>query len=164
MITESRKTGAPTVSKPKKQPGITLTGRGGIAVLFGITLLGSFLDVSVVPGIAFLAGCVLAALATKRPDLPSLVVTPPLVFFLVTLIAKFIDALGSQSIVQSMIVSVPVYLGVQALWIFLGTAAALGIGLRRGVVQTWRELGAKSARRRLTQERYVEEDPVRWDE
>jgi hypothetical protein len=164
MITESRKTGAPTVSKPKKQPGITLTGRGGIAVLFGITLLGSFLDVTVVPGIAFVVGCVLAALATKRPDLPSLVVSPPVVFFLVTLIAKFIDALGSQSIVQSMIVSVPIYLGVEAVWIFLGTVAALAIALRRGVLQTWRELATKSARRRPVQERYVEEDPVRWDE
>src|SRR4051812_39939817 len=101
MITESRKTGAPTVSQPKKRPGITLTGRGGIAVLFGITLPGSFLDVTVIPGIAFLVGCVLAPLATKRPDLPSLVVPPPMVFFLVTLIAKFIDALGSQAIIQS---------------------------------------------------------------
>ncbi|MEO5875447.1 MAG: DUF6542 domain-containing protein [Streptosporangiaceae bacterium] len=163
MITESRKTGAPTVSKPK-QPGITLTGRGGLAVLFGVTLLGSFFDVSIVPGLAFVAGCVLAAVATKPSDLPSLVVTPPVVFFLVTLIAEFVDALGSQSIVQSMAVSVPLALGLQALWIFVGTVAALAVALRRGLLRSWRDIGAKPTAPRLTQERYVEEDAVRWEE
>src|SRR5687768_4552664 len=70
---------------------VTLTGRGGIVVVFGTAvlcgLLSRWLDMPLLAGGGFTVGCVLAALATRPADLLALAVSPPVVFFLATLIA-----------------------------------------------------------------------------
>ncbi len=149
--------------RPSAAP--SLTARGGIAVIFVLSLIGALLDFSVLPGAAFAAACVVAALSTRPADLPTLVVAPPLVFFLATLLAELIGALGDGgSLLRGLLLSVPLELGGRAPWLLAGTVLAFAIALRRGLLEAWREISIKAAGFRLTQERHTEEDPVRWDE
>src|SRR5256885_9216139 len=79
---------------PRRQPAaaaVTLTGRGGLVVVFASALLGSAVGAAAglheAQGVAFAVGCVLAVLATRRTDLLTLVVSPPLLFLLATLLS-----------------------------------------------------------------------------
>jgi hypothetical protein len=143
---------------------ITLTGRGGIVVILGAGLLGvmlgSLLDMGVVPGFCFVAGCVLAAVTTRRGDLLTLVVSPPLIFLAVSLISEFVGAVGEQSMLQSMFVGVVTTFASNAPWLFLGTALAVAIALRRDLLTTFR--AERAARPQPSQGE--DDDPVRWDE
>jgi hypothetical protein len=152
-------------------PSITLTGRGGIVVIFSFTLLGALLgaepllDVSALPGVSFVVGCALAATATRRADLLTIAASPPLIFFLVTLIASMVDALGGGALLQSVFVGLVTTLTSSAPWLFLGTLLVIGITLPRGLLTNLRELRTRSAAigRRTRAETY-DDDPVRWDE
>lgn len=148
----------------KRAPSLALTARGGIAAVFVLSLLGTLLDFSFFPGLLFVAACALAAMFTKPADLPTLVVAPPLVYFLAVLVTEAAGGLAGGSLVRSLLVSVPLELGSRAPWLLAGTVLALVIALRRGLLEAWREISLKAAGFRLTQERHTEEDPVRWDE
>lgn len=143
---------------------VSLTARGGVAVLFALSLLGALLDYSVVPGVVFVAACAAAALLTRPADLPSLVVAPPVACFLAVLVAETIGALEGGSFLQSLLIAVPLKLGARAPWLLAGTVLTVVIALRRGLLEAWREISIKAAGFRLTQERQTEENPVRWDE
>ncbi|GAB3660173.1 hypothetical protein GCM10027589_21710 [Actinocorallia lasiicapitis] len=149
--------------KASRSP-ITLTGRGGVAVIFALTFTGALIGWSVLPGLLFLAACVLAALATKPAALPGLAVAPPVSYFLATLAAEIVHNLSAANFFQSLAVSLPLALGDSALWLFAGTAIALAIAVKRGLLSAWRSLSTEAATFRLAQERYVEDDPIRWDE
>lgn len=148
----------------RSAPALSLTARGGIAAVFVLSLVGALLDFSFVPGLVFVAACVLAALFTKPADLPTLVVAPPMVYFLATLTAELAAALGGGSVWRSLFIAVPLELGARAPWLLAGTAAAFAIAWRRGLPEVWREISLKASGFRLTQERQTEEDPVRWDD
>jgi len=151
--------------RQKKKPAtLSLTARGGIAAVFVLSLLGALVDVSVLPGLVFVAACVLAAVFTKPADLPSLVVAPPLVGFLATLTAEVAGGLSDGSVLRSLLIAVPLELGARAPWLVAGTVLTAVIAWRRGVLEAWREISLKASGFRLTQERQTEEDPVRWDE
>ncbi|GAA2723526.1 DUF6542 domain-containing protein [Actinocorallia aurantiaca] len=148
----------------KKAAPLSLTARGGIAAVFVLSLLGALVDVSVLPGLVFVAACVLAAVFTKPADLPSLVVAPPLVGFLATLTAEVAGGLSDGSVLRSLLIAVPLELGARAPWLVAGTVLTAVVAWRRGVLEAWREISLKASGFRLTQERQTEEDPVRWDE
>ncbi|GAA3199953.1 DUF6542 domain-containing protein [Actinocorallia longicatena] len=143
---------------------VTLTGRGGIAVIFVLSLVGALIGWSFLPGLIFVLACVLAALATKPAALPGLAVAPPVAYFLAMSTGSVVHTLGDRNFLQSLAVDLPLKLGGSAAWLFGGTALALAIAFKRGLLQAWRALNTEAAAFRLTQDRTTEEDPVRWDE
>ncbi|MEU5880294.1 DUF6542 domain-containing protein [Spirillospora sp. NPDC047279] len=146
---------------------IALTGRGGIVVIFGVGLLGALfsrgLETPMLAGLAFAAGCALAAFATRPADLLTLAVSPPLVFLAVTLVAEIMTSLGEDSLFRGIAVGMITALASTAPWLFLGTILVIGIGAPRGLVTAYRELRDKLVGSRLFEEE-ENENPVRWDE
>ncbi|MCW2903698.1 MAG: hypothetical protein JWO67_5963 [Streptosporangiaceae bacterium] len=159
--------GVPLRRQPRGS-SVTLTGRGGMVVLFGLALLGtllgseSLLGIGMLPGLAFVLGCVLAAVATRPSDLLAVAVSPPLIFFIVALIGSLVDATGGGSAVQSFFVGVVTVLASNAPWLFLGTALLLAIMIPRGLLANLRELRTRLAGQHA--EDHYDDDPVRWDE
>ncbi|MES9537142.1 MULTISPECIES: DUF6542 domain-containing protein [unclassified Actinomadura] len=149
-------------------PGpVTLTGRGGIVVMFaaGVLcgLLSRWFDVPLLAGAGFAIGCALAAFATRPADLLTLVVSPPLVFLAATLTVVFTTALGGGSLLRAVTVGVFTALAATAPWLFFGTLLVVVICLARGVMTNARELHDKLVGVRLF-EKEENENPVRWDE
>ena len=160
--TSSRKRPAAARSGP-----ITLTGRGGIVVMFGTGvvcgLLSHWLGVPLLAGAGFAAGCALAAFATRPADLLTLLVSPPLVFFGATVTVVLATTVGDGSLPRAVAVGVLTALASTAPWLFLGTVLVVAICLARGVRTNIRELRDKLAGIRLF-EQEENENPVRWDE
>jgi hypothetical protein len=159
----------PAPRRPPAGPAVTLTGRGGLVVVFASTLLGSaagaVLDLREAQGVLFVAGCLLAVLATRRTDLLPLVVSPPLVFLLVSLLAAALASFGERSFLVSVALTVMTALTANVPWLFLGTVGVVVIAVPRGLPACLRELGERVAAdgpfRRKGGE---DDDPVRWDE
>lgn len=148
-------------------PPVTLTGRGGVVVISAATLVGALagqlFEVGTLPGLAFIAGCVAAALLTRSADVLSLAVCPPVVFFAVALITEFFDAMSGESVLRSALLGVVGLLAAQAPWLFLGTALVIGITVPRGLLTSASELRTRLAGARRLSDIY-DEDPVRWNE
>jgi hypothetical protein len=149
-------------------PGpITLTGRGGIVVMFaaGVLcgLLSRWFDMPLLAGAGFAIGCALAAFATRPADLLTLVVSPPLVFLAATLTVVFATALGGGSLPRAVTVGVFTALAATAPWLFFGTLLVVVVCLARGVLTNARDLHDKLVGVRLF-EKEENENPVRWDE
>ncbi|WP_231330242.1 DUF6542 domain-containing protein [Actinomadura graeca] len=146
---------------------VTLTGRGGIVVMFATglacALLSRWLGVGLLAGGGFAAGCALAAFATRPADLLTLAVSPPLVFFAATFTAVLVDTLGDGSLLRGLTVGVLTSLAATAPWLFFGTLLVLVIGLFRGLPANVRELRGKLVGVRLF-EKEENADPVQWDE
>ncbi|HEY8481241.1 MAG TPA: DUF6542 domain-containing protein [Spirillospora sp.] len=157
-----RSAGATAAASP-----VTLTGRGGIVVMFaaGVVcgLLSRWFDAPMIAGAGFAIGCALAAFATRPADLLTLVVSPPLVFFAATLTAEIITTLGNGSLLRSVTVGVLTSLASTAPWLFFATALVVVVSLARGLMTNVRELRDKLAGIRLF-EKEENENPVRWDE
>ncbi|WP_214111150.1 DUF6542 domain-containing protein [Acrocarpospora catenulata] len=111
-----------------------LTARGAVTLLFVITLLGQL----VAPGPAFLLGCLAAVTLVNPRDLLALVVTPPLVFFLAALFIETVRALRTDSLLQSLGLGMFTTLSAAAPWLFVGSAAILGIAWFRGLPENIR--------------------------
>jgi hypothetical protein len=179
VTTTTRARGVPNSASPTlggrvpRQPSrssspISLTGRGAIVVIFAFGLLGSLLapqlGLGLMAGLLFVVGCVLAAVATRRADLLTLAVSPPMVFLAATLITQCVYALGDKSILQSAFAGLVLALAAGAPWLFLGTALVVGIAMSRGLMDDLRELRVRlAAGGPATPETDVDEDPVRWD-
>ncbi|MEU9839098.1 DUF6542 domain-containing protein [Actinomadura sp. NPDC048032] len=146
---------------------ITLTGRGGIVVMFaaGVLcgLLSRWFGVPLLAGAGFAIGCALAAFATRPADLLTLVVSPPLVFLAATLTVVLVTTLGDGSLLRGVTVGVFTALAATAPWLFFGTLLVVVICLARGVLTNARELHDKLVGVRLF-EKDENENPVRWDE
>ena len=75
--------------------GLTATGAVALALLLGI--VGGAIDVATGPGlrevfaVAFVTGCVLAALTVHREDLVAAVVMPPIVYVVLALIGGAVE-------------------------------------------------------------------------
>lgn len=118
------------------QTGLRLTARGAITLLLVITLLGQVF----IPGPGFVAGCVVAVLLVQPRDLLSLVVTPPLLFFVVTLCIEFARSLRADSLLQTLGLGLFTSLSSGAPWLFGGSALVLAIAWWRGLPDNMREL------------------------
>ncbi|GAA4224681.1 hypothetical protein GCM10022254_04690 [Actinomadura meridiana] len=146
---------------------ISLTGRGGIVVMFGVGvvcgLLSHWFGVSLLAGAGFAIGCALAAFATRPADLLTLVVSPPLVFFGATFTVVVVTTIGDGSLLRGVTVGVLTALASTAPWLFFGTALVVVVCLARGLRTNVRDLREKLAGFRLF-EKEENENPVRWDE
>jgi hypothetical protein len=161
-----------------------LTGRGGIVLIFGVGLLaksfGGVSHLGFLSGLGFAAACGVAAVATRRGDLLTLVVSPPLVFLAITVVSEFMGAIGERSLLRSMFVGVITTFAAGAPWLFFGTALAIVVALPRGLPATLRALrtvppqpvtgtasaggaagGAGAAED--VDAGHADDDPVRWD-
>ncbi|MFC5187348.1 DUF6542 domain-containing protein [Actinomadura harenae] len=153
-------------SRPSGRAGtVTLTGRGGVALILAAALLGALLarwvDVSPLAGGLFVAGCVLAALLTRPADLPTLIVSPPLACFAATVVAEL--AADDGPLTRTMSLGLLSALAGIAPWLFAGTLLTVGVAIPRGLPGAFRDLRARLARgRTLAEDDDV--DPVRWEE
>jgi hypothetical protein len=165
---QQRATQAAADARP---PAVTLTGRGGIAAIFAVTLLAQSLALGIglgpVPGVLFVITCMTAAALTRRSDQLTLVVSPPVVFLTVTVITQTLSSLGDASVLRSAVAGVLLALASGAPWLFLGTLLTLGISLTRGLPGNVADLRARTAHRPLVRRTQpaddFDEDPVRWD-
>lgn len=173
--------GEGAVTRPSGRPAsIALTGRGGLVLIFVPSLLGALIGTQIplgpAPGVMFAGACAAAALMTRKDDLLMLVVCPPLVFMVVTVLARFVAALGDPNILQSTLAGVLLGLAAGAPWLFAGTLLVFGIGFARGLPDVFRDLRqrlgeaapargrrTKSPRPRPAPEDEFDQDPVRWD-
>ncbi|MCG5216763.1 DUF6542 domain-containing protein [Streptosporangium soli] len=121
-----------------------LTARGAIAVILVVALLGNAIGgltgSPVAAGATFVAGCLAGVLLVNPRDLLSLVVTPPLIYFVATLIGVTVRALGADSMVQTFGLGMFTELSTGAPWLFGGSALVLAVALRRGLPANVRDL------------------------
>lgn len=124
--------------------GPRLTIRGALVLLLLACLAGYGLAVmlggSNALGVTFLAAGVLVALFTRRSDLLSFAVSPPLIFFTAVLIGTWLTTLGSENLLVAVTVGVLSRLADTAPWLFAGTLATLLICWARGLSDNVREL------------------------
>ncbi|WP_175596271.1 DUF6542 domain-containing protein [Thermomonospora catenispora] len=164
----ARSRGTPSPA-PRRADGAkgTVTGRGGVVILFALSLVGAlaaqWMDLSTAAGLGFVAGCVLAALTTRRTDLLTLVVSPPLVFLLAAVTAQVLTSLGRDAMARVVLVGLFTTLSAVAPWLFLGTALTVVVAVPRGLPAAVRDLRERLAGSRILQED-EEQDPVRWEE
>lgn len=146
-------------------------------MVFGSTLLGAIVGglsgLDAAQGFLFVLGCVFAVAMTRRTDLLTLVVSPPLIFFLVSLLSAVTGSLGERSFVVSVLLSLVTTLTSSVPWLFVGAVLVVLIAVPRGLPANLRELSAGIAadhpfrgRTSLRGRRNKDEDddPVRWDE
>lgn len=168
---------APAVA-PRSRTGsqAALTGRGGLVIVFGCTLLGAIADgafgLRSAQGLFFVAGCLVAAVRTRRTDLLTLVVSPPLLFFLVSLLAAIAGSFGAKSFLVSLLLTITTALLSNVSWLFAGAALTVAVALPRGLPAAVRDLRARVAADNPFRGRTSlhgrndadDDDPVRWDE
>lgn len=177
----ARKAASPPAGRASRRTpagsAVTLTGRGGVVVVFACTLLGaiigSLLGLHSAQGFLFVVGCLLAVATTRRTDLLTLVVSPPLIFFLVSLLSAFVGSLGEKSFMVSVLLSLATTLTSSVPWLFVGAVVVVVIAVPRGLPANLRELSAGIAadnpfRGRTSlrgrKDKADDDDPVRWDE
>src|ERR1700753_2010197 len=121
---------------------LRLTGRGAILGLFLLLFVGilisSGLNSGVPADLLFLLGCAAMAWYTKPRDLLSVSISPPLAFFCACVLAKLITSSGGTSAAEGILVT----LATSAPWLFACTALTLVIALRRGLLDSIRDLRA----------------------
>ncbi|MQA96198.1 MAG: hypothetical protein GEV11_16690 [Streptosporangiales bacterium] len=137
--------------------GTRLTTRGALVLLLLGYLAGYaaalLLSSSRPLGVAFLAVSVAVALFTRRADLLSLVVCPPLLFFAAVLLGTWLSTLGSDNLTLAVGLGVFTRLADTAPWLLTGTLATVLICWVRGLPDNLRELqdemvpGARRSRR-----------------
>ncbi|HUR03639.1 MAG TPA: DUF6542 domain-containing protein [Nonomuraea sp.] len=132
------------MSEKGKRSAVRLTARGAIALALIATLaayvVAALIDLPIVVGPVFVVASLLGVLLVNPRELLSLVVTPPLVFFVATLFVELGRALGSLSIAQSLFVGLIASLSQGAPWLFAGSAIVLVIAWRRGLRDNVRDL------------------------
>lgn len=110
------------------------------AVFFLGVLASGWLHWGPAAGGSFLIGCMAAALRTKRRDLLTVVVSPPLLFFGAVLCVKALTATGNALV--SVTEGTTLTLANVAPWLFAGVILGLIIALARGLHQCVRDLRA----------------------
>jgi hypothetical protein len=138
----------PSISQAVGRP--RLTGRGAIVALFALFLVASVLSdwtgLGVLTGLGYLVGCTLAPLYVRDRALLQVVVVPPALFLSIVLIIQVLTAQGTgkHGMVLSVVEGTLLTLAATAPWLLAGTAASVGIALRRGLMgpvrQIWGEL------------------------
>jgi hypothetical protein len=116
---------------------VALTGRGAVAgmlvLFFFILLIASWLQWGALAGASFVIGSVGAAWYTKRRDLLTVTVSPPLLFFFALICVKALTAKGSTII--STVEGTALTLANVAPWLFAGVVLSLIVAWVRGLPQ-----------------------------
>ena len=123
-------------------PPARLTGRGAVLAMAGIFLVGllaaALFGWPVLAGLAFVAGCVLAARYTASADLLTVVTSPPLLF--VGLMVLVSAVTGPGSLLLSVVMGSVATLTGAALWLAVGMVVTIVIALARGLPRCIRDL------------------------
>ena len=129
------------VSRPTRRgavgspPEARLTGRGAVATMAGVFLIGlllaAWLGWAVVAGLAFVTGCVLAARYAATAALLTVVVSPPLLFLAAVILVS--AATGPGGLFMSVVVGSVVTLASVAPWLAVGMVLTVIITWIRGL-------------------------------
>jgi MFS family permease len=138
-------TGAAVVSSPPERasgPAARLTGRGAVLTMAGVFLIGlllaAWLGWAVLAGLAFVAGCVLAARYATATALLTVVVSPPLLFLVAVILVSAVTVPGGLFL--SVVVGSVVTLASVAPWLAVGMVLTIVITWIRGLPGCIREL------------------------
>ncbi|MCW2878569.1 MAG: hypothetical protein JWQ95_2669 [Sphaerisporangium sp.] len=131
------------VTQEQARPGVRLTARGAIALIFVITLASEPTGSTLIVGLVFCLACVAGVLLVQPRDLLPLVVTPPLIFFAASLISAVVGTFGAPSMVQALGLGLFTSLSAAAPWLFGGSALVLGAAWWRGLPAAVSELRAE---------------------
>jgi MFS family permease len=138
-------TGAAVVSSPPERasgPAARLTGRGAVLTMAGVFLIGlllaAWLGWAVLAGLAFVAGCVLAARYAAATALLTVVVSPPLLFLVAVILVSAVTVPGGLFL--SVVVGSVVTLASVAPWLAVGMVLTIVITWIRGLPGCIREL------------------------
>lgn len=101
-------------------------------------LLAAWLGWAVLAGLAFMAGCVLAARYAATAALLTVVVSPPLLFLATVILVSAMT--GPGGLFMSAVVGSVVTLASVAPWLAVGMALTLVIALVRGLPRCIRDL------------------------
>ncbi|MEU4831536.1 DUF6542 domain-containing protein [Streptosporangium sp. NPDC023615] len=132
------------MSELDRPGGIRLTVRGALVLVLVATLAGGLLQAllgpSMLTGLAFVGGCAVATVLVNPRELLSLVVSPPLVFFVATMFVETVRSLFAASPVQAFGLGMYTALSQGAPWLFGGSLLVVVIAWRRGLTRCVREL------------------------
>ncbi|MFB9250708.1 DUF6542 domain-containing protein [Sphaerisporangium melleum] len=131
------------MAQERARPGVRLTTRGAVALIFVVTLAARVTGATPVIGLAFCAACLAGVLLVQQRDLLSLVVTPPLTFFAASLVGTVAGALGAPSPLQAFGLGMIAGLSAAAPWLFGGSALVLAVAWFRGLPGNVSELRAE---------------------
>ena len=119
-----------------------LTERGAVLTMTGCFLIGllaaTWLGWGVLAGLAFVAGCVLAARYASPPDLLTVVVSPPLLFLGTVVLVNAMT--GSGGLLLSAVLGSVVTLVGAAPWLAVGMIVTVIIAWARGLPRCIRDL------------------------
>jgi len=131
------------------QPATRITARGAIVVMFLVffagTMAAGWVHADLLAGLAFVAGCGLAAWYTQRDALLTVVVSPPLVFMAALVITEMLTSHGDtpRHTLTSAAEGTILTLAEVAPWLFAGVILSLIIAMARGLPQCVRDLRAE---------------------
>ncbi len=131
------------MTQDRARSGVRLTARGAVALIFAITLASRPTGSMMIIGLVFCAACLAAVLLVQPRDLLSLVVTPPLIFFVASLISAVFGTFGAPSVVQALGLGLFTGLSAAAPWLFGGSALVLAVAWFRGLPAGVSELRAE---------------------
>jgi hypothetical protein len=128
--------GAAPSRQPNRQPGVT--GRGVVVLILIVTALAGLLDMAIsghrgpLFGIVFVVASGVGAVVTRRRDLPTAMVAPPLIYCVAIALMSVIDRDGLSGgllTTQAYYLGNAFVTGAPAIW--TGTALACAIGWYR---------------------------------
>ena len=134
----------PPGKEPEQAAGRSarLTGRGAVLIMAGCFLIGllaaAWLGWGVLAGLAFVAGCVLAAWYASPPSLLTVVVSPPLLFLGAVVLVNAMT--GSGGFLLSVVLGSVVTLAGAAPWLAAGMILTVIIAWARGLPRCIRDL------------------------
>ncbi len=136
--------GSGTPDPARARSGITARGAALVmlAVFLAGDLLAGWLGLSILTGLAFVAGCLLAAVGTRRHDLLFMVTTPPVIFLVAVVCGEVLTSPGSTFATSAGTVAAGTILTLSAAapWLFGGVLLCLIIAMARGLPQCVRDL------------------------
>ncbi|HET7246209.1 MAG TPA: DUF6542 domain-containing protein [Streptosporangiaceae bacterium] len=122
--------------------GARLTGRGAVATMAGVFLIGlllaAWLGWAMLAGLAFAAGCVLAARYATPAALLTVVVSPPLLFLSAVILVSAMT--GPGGLFMSVVVGSVVTLASVAPWLAVGMVLTVIITWIRGLPDCIKDL------------------------
>jgi hypothetical protein len=135
-----------TVPRLQPRSSVRLTGRGAVTGLFLLCfctqLIADWTGWGTLAGAAFVCGCGAVTYYTKTGGLRTVVVAPPLLFFIGATCAELLTAPGTFLAATGILVT----LGTSAPWLFTATALTVVVAVGRGY-------RPRFTQRRLTQQR-----------
>ncbi|MFC4532582.1 DUF6542 domain-containing protein [Sphaerisporangium dianthi] len=131
------------MAQERTRPGVRLTARGAVALIFVVTLASRPTGSMLIIGLVFCAVCLAAVLLVQPRDLLSLVVTPPLIFFVASLVSVVFGTFGAPSLLQALSLGLFTGMSAAAPWLFAGSALVLAVAWFRGLAGNVSELRAE---------------------